>query len=475
MPTVLDIPLETYGVWLIIGSNITCLAVYGCIVAHGTFAALPWGDLRGQAARRLSRCRRYLCQSCRCRKVKESSEKEQQMEKKVRTLAAQARLRRGQGLARIGGHILAFLSAGTIALFGYYDVVQFKDLALAKYELHQSTFFNVTLGLCICIFCRLLPHRTTVVTFHIFHFLLLTRLTWQALTCETVFQQFAQETVSAGMRFLCAVLVGTPGFTLAINATYSMAKLGKYVYLFGLLTPSEITFVLSIWGSPGRVMMHELFLCLSTWIVSTIVEAWNHQTVRANLQAKASSTSEETAKSLLAVLCDAVVVVDANLHFTKSVPQIANFLLRQPPRNCYNGASFLEFVEQSDRDRVSQQLHSSAIGHGTTQSVSTRLIDGLGSTVQVQIYCTCFLDENDLRSYVLGILEVRDEVAYGGRPDAMQAADAPQVDERIQNLAAASRPLSELDSMVSADSAETAMVPLNTDRDALEVQTLISR
>eukprot|EP00929_Paragymnodinium_shiwhaense_P074988 TRINITY_DN38349_c0_g1_i2.p1 TRINITY_DN38349_c0_g1~~TRINITY_DN38349_c0_g1_i2.p1 ORF type:complete len:338 (-),score=34.73 TRINITY_DN38349_c0_g1_i2:259-1272(-) len=184
------------------------------------------------------------------------------------------------------------------------------------------------------------------------------------------------------------------------------------------------------------------------------------------------------AKSLLAVLCDAVVVVDADLNFRMPSPQIAHFLLRQPPQNCYQGSSFLDFVEQSDRDRIGQQVLSLATGAGTTLSVSTRLIDGNGSAVQVQVYCTCFLDEDDLRWYVLGILEVRDlQTSPGDRADSIAVDDVTQsmgVIPGFSVLQSVSESGAPSESIVSGESTETAMVPLTIDHDALVIIINIS-
>eukprot|EP00929_Paragymnodinium_shiwhaense_P108886 TRINITY_DN75238_c0_g1_i1.p1 TRINITY_DN75238_c0_g1~~TRINITY_DN75238_c0_g1_i1.p1 ORF type:complete len:638 (+),score=65.53 TRINITY_DN75238_c0_g1_i1:100-2013(+) len=404
---------ETYGCWLIIGINAFCLVLYMIVVLYGALATLHWSALRSQVLGKVEIWVQNLRQYMTSRLADDA------FSLKVRQLVAEARLTRCKGLCRISIHVLACFSIYTILIFGYYDFTTFEDVSRARWEIHQSSFVHLTLGFLMSMYGWLWPSYTTLLTFDFFHFLVLARLSWQACTSETVYHIFALDTVSLGMRFLGAMVVGTPTLTFGLNLVYSVLKVWTYHSLFHRMEAVEQDFVAEVWGSIFLLAVHEMFLCAAAWWASTIVETWNFATVRATLQAKTSSTSVETVNSLLAVLCDAVVTIDRGLIFRTPSSQIAHFLVRYPPNNSYVGVSFLDFVEEQDRDRIYQQITGSSTGHGTTLSLTTRLIDGNGSALNVQMYCTCFIDIDDSRAYSIGILEAKDMMMSQIRPDTL--------------------------------------------------------
>eukprot|EP00929_Paragymnodinium_shiwhaense_P097932 TRINITY_DN5949_c0_g1_i1.p1 TRINITY_DN5949_c0_g1~~TRINITY_DN5949_c0_g1_i1.p1 ORF type:complete len:646 (-),score=74.01 TRINITY_DN5949_c0_g1_i1:126-2063(-) len=421
MPELLGAPIETCAVWLVIGINVCCLAVYYTALCHAGLVSLSGkAGCSGFPRAILPALKGFLGGS---KQYLLMNKAPGTLERKARRLAAAARLRRGLSLCRIGTHVVATLTAFTLLSFRYYDLSQFRDTYRARWELHQSNFVNMTLCFIMGLYGWLVPNWTTVRTLDFGHFLVFARLCWQVCTSVSVYHLFALETVSVGMRFLGALIVGTPRFTLGLNAMYSFAKMWTFATLFGVLSEEEQGFVALVWGSLPVLISHEIFLCASTWCVSAIVESWNYAAVQANLQAAASSTGEDSVKSILVVMCDAVVHVDKDLLLTSPSMELASFLLRRPLTRTYEGGSLLQFVEEQDRDRIREQMTTSLIGHGTTLSLSTKLIDCNDSAIAVQMYCTCFIDVNDSRAYVIGILEVKESLFQPERADDMSVGE----------------------------------------------------
>eukprot|EP00929_Paragymnodinium_shiwhaense_P090868 TRINITY_DN50963_c0_g1_i2.p1 TRINITY_DN50963_c0_g1~~TRINITY_DN50963_c0_g1_i2.p1 ORF type:complete len:479 (-),score=96.39 TRINITY_DN50963_c0_g1_i2:113-1351(-) len=249
--------------------------------------------------------------------------------------------------------------------------------------------------------------------------------------------------------------------------TYSAVKVTMFWMLLSALKSEEQNFVFHYWGDARLCLMQEIFLCAAAWCVSIIVDCWNYATVRANLQAQASSTSEGTVKALLVVLCDAVVTVDMDLAFCTHGMEIASFLVRRPLNNSYEGTSLLDLVEEDDRHRVREQITAALMGHGTTLSLSTRLIDGNGNALSVQMYCTCFVDINDCRCYVIGILELKDAM-YGNQRQDTLAVD--YLDDTMNGIrgSGALHSVSEADRDSFKSEGESVTVPLCTDAEEVE-------
>eukprot|EP00929_Paragymnodinium_shiwhaense_P056011 TRINITY_DN28039_c0_g1_i1.p1 TRINITY_DN28039_c0_g1~~TRINITY_DN28039_c0_g1_i1.p1 ORF type:complete len:625 (-),score=83.51 TRINITY_DN28039_c0_g1_i1:303-2177(-) len=400
---------ELWGVFAIIGINLAALFVYLTVFLLRLYKAMrSCVELRSAAVARL------LAGFASVRQHFAKRDSEDPFERKVRALAAEARVQRIKTTCDVGVHLSVGLSICTLIGFRYIEAVTLRWTGdRVWWELHQSGFALLTLTLLMGLFGWLWPSRLSVWSLNIYHMLLFSRLCWQTCTCNSVFQVLASEHLSGGVRFFSAVTLGTPGWTLGMNMTLSALKVSMFSTLFVALDTDERQSVFLYWGDAKTYLINEIFLCCATWTVSTIVDAWNYASVRANLQAKASSTSEVTVKAILVVLCDAVVTVDKDLAFCTHAMEIASFLVRRPLNNSYKGCSLLELVEEDDRDHVRSRITAALMGHGTALSFSTRLIDGNGNPLSVQMYCTCFIDINDCRCYVIGILEVKEDVTSG--------------------------------------------------------------
>eukprot|EP00929_Paragymnodinium_shiwhaense_P045254 TRINITY_DN23141_c0_g1_i3.p1 TRINITY_DN23141_c0_g1~~TRINITY_DN23141_c0_g1_i3.p1 ORF type:complete len:619 (-),score=95.04 TRINITY_DN23141_c0_g1_i3:309-2165(-) len=459
-----DISPETLSIWVVLGLNALNLLVYASLQVYRARRACPTLDqlwLVSAAKWNLwvDGVKHYFG----------AVDKLDAFERKVRELAAEARVQRGRTTSRIGSHIGAALSIFMVLGFQYYNLRIWFDVDRARWELHQSNFLQLTVCSAVSTLCSMYPAKMTACTFHLWHALIFCRLCWQVTTTDSLYQLFALEQTQGGLRFFSALGLGTPAVTLALNMTCSWSKVWMYHTHYVSLAAAEREFVFCFWGDIRTFFIHEIFLCATAWAVSTILDVWNYSSVRSGLRAKASSTSEQTVKSMLVVLCDAVVTVDERLEFDNAGTEIAQFLLRQPLNNSYQGMSFLDLVEEADRERVRQQITSTLIGHGTTLSVSARLVDGNGSLLTVQMYCTCFIDIDDCRAYIIGILELKDPTS-NVRQDTISLEN---VNDSIKGARGSGTLHTSVewdrDSFKSVMSVESALVPLVGEEDELEI------
>eukprot|EP00929_Paragymnodinium_shiwhaense_P046051 TRINITY_DN23473_c0_g1_i3.p1 TRINITY_DN23473_c0_g1~~TRINITY_DN23473_c0_g1_i3.p1 ORF type:complete len:523 (+),score=105.61 TRINITY_DN23473_c0_g1_i3:415-1983(+) len=361
-----------------------------------------------------------------------------------------------------------------VVKFRYLDFEQFRDVQLARWEVHQSGLVDLFLYFVISMCGWLSPTRVTVRFFDVCHVTVIARICWQACTSDTVYRIFALGLVSSTARLLAALMMGTPALTLCLNMVGSAVKLWSFSGLFVNLDATEQNTVMFVWGGLGDAILREIFMCAATWCVASVMETWNYAAVRSNLELKKSSTSEGTVKSILSVMCDAVVEVDRDLRMTTASTELAKFLLRHPLNDSYKGGSLLEFVESPDRERVKERISTSSIGHGTTVALSTKLIDGSGTALNVQMYCTCFIGIDDCRAYVIGILEVKDPQYLNSRADTIPLEDSASAGsfESLQGVrgSGALHAASEhTDSVHTSDSTDSEAVPLVTGGQDLEL------
>eukprot|EP00929_Paragymnodinium_shiwhaense_P103137 TRINITY_DN6641_c0_g1_i7.p1 TRINITY_DN6641_c0_g1~~TRINITY_DN6641_c0_g1_i7.p1 ORF type:complete len:619 (-),score=50.73 TRINITY_DN6641_c0_g1_i7:412-2268(-) len=449
--------LEKYGSWVALLVNLVCLGIYGFAMSRQVLP-LSWTSSSGLCSGGLASNMRAWEKSVRL--YFKSRRSDDPFDRKVLQLVREARIERGRKFTRCSVHILApvlVLSLRHIVIRG--DGWQvFDDAEYAWHILHQSLFLHLTLGMVMCTSCWLFSARTTGTTYQVWHCLLMARLCWQAVTCTSVYQMFGQDNVNVAVRFIGCLFFGTPKVTLGLNVIYATLKSITYRNLYLALSDPEKDIVAFIWGREIGATNTEVFFCGALWACNAVVEAWSYATVRANLEAKKSSTSEETVKSILVVMCDAVVTVDGGLVLDKPNSDLAHFLVRHPPNNSYKGVSFQEFIGSSDRQRVQEQLTTSSLTPGKAISLTTNLIDGNGAALNVQMYCTCFIDIYGDRAYVIGILEVKDPSYEIGRQDRFEVVGAEMLQDKDNTLQGL-RGTGALHAASEPDRADTSSLP----------------
>eukprot|EP00929_Paragymnodinium_shiwhaense_P031064 TRINITY_DN17489_c0_g1_i2.p1 TRINITY_DN17489_c0_g1~~TRINITY_DN17489_c0_g1_i2.p1 ORF type:complete len:614 (-),score=54.69 TRINITY_DN17489_c0_g1_i2:437-2278(-) len=439
---------ETYAIWLALGLDVGCCLIYAFLMCKAIIFDLPWSTLGGTVLARLKtwveRSRLYFG----------ANRSDDPFERKVAQQATDARIDRGKHLIQKAIHLLACIFVFTTLAYGRYDIMAFRDVLYAKAVCHQGSLMLLTLIYVVATFFWLLPRYVTVTTLNVAHIAFILRLCWQAYTSTSVYELHSVEGISVAARFVGALIASTPAYTLTFNCAYVCVKLRTYSGLFDALPDEEKDFVERLWGNLSGAFGAEFCICSSLWLAGTLVETWTLASVRATLQAKTASTSEETVKSMLVVMCDAVVTVDKDLILNKPSSDFAHFLIRRPLNNSYKGASLLDFVEHGDRRRIQQQLTSSAVGPGTAMSLLTTLIDGNGAPLKVQMYCTCFIDIFEDRAYVVGILEVKETADGFGRQE-LELAEAQDTLASLRDVGCSVHTPSETEGSVGRQSLES--------------------
>eukprot|EP00929_Paragymnodinium_shiwhaense_P105057 TRINITY_DN6995_c0_g1_i1.p1 TRINITY_DN6995_c0_g1~~TRINITY_DN6995_c0_g1_i1.p1 ORF type:complete len:650 (+),score=86.40 TRINITY_DN6995_c0_g1_i1:47-1996(+) len=461
-----NVPLEAWFMWAVTLVNVTNVIIYASVQIYRAWTS--------GACRRLCPAVRSWCRLWfdGVKHYSRGTGQDDAFERKVRALADEARKDRARQMTRLHAHVAFGISLCVILAFGYYDPTLWFDLERTRWEISQSNYLQLTFIFAVTTYGWLFPDKMTLWTSHLWHCLIFVRFCWQVSTTQSIYALWALEQTQGAIRFWAAMCIGTPRVTMGLNIIMSLCKVWMYNLWYEALDDEEQHFVYMTFGSIKPFAFHEVFLCSMTWSVAVIIDTWAYAAVRANLQAKASSTSETTVKSMLVVLCDVVMTVDEDLNFNNPATEVAQFLLRQPHSNSYQGMCFLDLMEEADRDLIRHQILSSLIGVGTTLSLSARLVDGNGNLMHVQMYCTCFLDINDNRGYVIGILELRDP-ATAVRQDTISLVEADESLNGIRGsgtLNAAVEWGGDADSFKTYDTVESVpLIPLVNDEEEIEI------
>eukprot|EP00929_Paragymnodinium_shiwhaense_P114446 TRINITY_DN8284_c0_g1_i1.p1 TRINITY_DN8284_c0_g1~~TRINITY_DN8284_c0_g1_i1.p1 ORF type:complete len:675 (-),score=82.66 TRINITY_DN8284_c0_g1_i1:189-2213(-) len=415
-----DFPREALGVFMVIGLGIVCVVIYGVRVVRTLVVIFSWENLRAAVASMKSESFRNVLRLC--TPWSDSSQKLDAFERKVRELAEVQRITRCKKASAYFTHIFAAVTVGLFLANGYTDLEKFTDAALAREALHQSSFVTNVLCLAMTLGICMFDKHVGAFAFDAFQCLFISRMIWQAVTSSDVEELLAREAANTTGRMMLAAFVSKPVSTGTLNALCTLVKVWKY---FALVASSHSSETESV-APPSRIAAAQiiggqLFIGLGAYLVASLVQFWNHSRERSSLEAQKAAAGEVTIKALLAVMSDAVVVVTQNLLFTTPCMQLAHFLIRQPLCSGYLGCSLLDFMDKHDGETFRQQIADAAMGPGTTLSIATRLVDGAGRHLDVQMYCVAFLNWDDNRGYAIGIQETRDSQELGlGRLDVFQ-------------------------------------------------------
>lgn len=130
-----------------------------------------------------------------------------------------------------------------------------------------------------------------------------------------------------------------------------------------------------------------------------------------------ASRSEEVVRSLLSMMCDAVVALKEDLTLRDPCPRLASLLLRpdigkepSPERK------FTRYVAEEDALKFETFIEES-VGEESSRCIHIRLVDTLGTRVRVQIFHTRMLDLDNAPNHILGIVEdTSQETGYMANP-----------------------------------------------------------
>jgi len=197
-------------------------------------------------------------------------------------------------------------------------------------------------------------------------------------------------------------------FMLILNG----ATLQVTIVAFGtfLLSATWITHILVVDVSDVTPLQVRGWLMLeAAWGTAMVCFSWTLQrSVQASLQkdieAKMSQGEQSAVSSLLNMVCDVVIELDAQLRLVGPSRTLCDFLLRGSTQTL-EGASFLDLLpKEEDRAMFDQGLPSDSGAH----SVRFNLRDGNGTLIQVDMFHSCFEGPDGKCRYFAGLSECRD-------------------------------------------------------------------
>lgn len=170
-----------------------------------------------------------------------------------------------------------------------------------------------------------------------------------------------------------------------------------------------------------------VFVCLA--LGANIVERLVKERLAASLQMQVSEHSHQTARRLLAVLCDCELLLNSALQIIRPCPKLSSLLMGIRPTTA--GDDFAKYVHEDDIDRFRQFIHDSSCNAeaGSDQyspaSLQVALRDAVGLTVQVELFHAAVpspLGSGRL-NHMLGINEINE---YRNMHNAERAAASQQ-------------------------------------------------
>eukprot|EP00929_Paragymnodinium_shiwhaense_P026552 TRINITY_DN15782_c0_g3_i6.p1 TRINITY_DN15782_c0_g3~~TRINITY_DN15782_c0_g3_i6.p1 ORF type:complete len:670 (-),score=100.73 TRINITY_DN15782_c0_g3_i6:190-2199(-) len=460
-----DLPAEAYAVYMFIALGIACVLLYVVIYCRSlpqrlnSCALSAWG-LWAEFKLWLHDWWSPL--------EKEARSEAAALRYTIRRLAEDERVQRGKLLMDTGVHVMAIVTLYNFVhlwrSFGsHFAAAPFKDL------IHHGHLVSSILTFAYCLYIQIFADSLTAMKFDVIHGLLIGRIFWECVTSDDAGHLLAEEVIHIAVRMALAVLVGRPTLTLCLNVAAGLAKYVTYTRLLAGLSPLAAETITSIAGSPSHVLLNDAHVWVAAWTVSMAVQAWDTATVRSRL---AASVGAQNTKALASIMCNAVVNVDENLELADASLQFADFLLRRPPNNTYKGVSLLQFVVEEERQHTRQQIRTTSSTSGTPLSITTKLVDGNGSHLDVRMYCIASVEEDGGIKYVIGLSEVVADPALARVSE--QVAEAPESADGLGVLRGFATPQAAFDeesetSSISASSMASTVAPMGTaDAAALE-------
>eukprot|EP00929_Paragymnodinium_shiwhaense_P069694 TRINITY_DN3515_c0_g1_i1.p1 TRINITY_DN3515_c0_g1~~TRINITY_DN3515_c0_g1_i1.p1 ORF type:complete len:521 (+),score=93.18 TRINITY_DN3515_c0_g1_i1:124-1686(+) len=250
----------------------------------------------------------------------------------------------------------------------------------------------------------LVPEHSTPTARQVLQAVLACYIVSQVVRAESIEALKNKEAMHAMASQSAALLAGSPILTTTLATLTCAARVGIYMMLLGEANDEELQRYASLLGEEHAVsyVFEHIAVSMACVFMASVLEHTLLEGALASLREQASYQVQKTVKSLLAVLCDAVVCTDENFVLTEPCFALANTLLRQTPGKSYEGDSFLDFLEESDRVRV--QGHFAEASVGIAQSIISRMVDGNGAVLKMQLYCVPY-DIHGKRRHIIGVKE----------------------------------------------------------------------
>eukprot|EP00930_Biecheleria_cincta_P022292 TRINITY_DN16292_c0_g1_i1.p1 TRINITY_DN16292_c0_g1~~TRINITY_DN16292_c0_g1_i1.p1 ORF type:complete len:565 (+),score=69.38 TRINITY_DN16292_c0_g1_i1:61-1755(+) len=212
--------------------------------------------------------------------------------------------------------------------------------------------------------------------------------------------QARRSLVTAG-RLILAAIDGSRPFTVFVNMICSASTMWLSLNLSATHAKHDQSGSRRSAGVTQDVVQ-ELFLFYCAMTLQATVHSLISSESLATVEAKSLRQAEFTARSLLTRLCDAVVRLGPNLRLREPSQDLAALLMKEKAPDYFLGDSFVDLVEEDDREFLMQELSSSG---NCVRALPVRMRDSCGNSVTMQIFHAPFLDPDDQMAHLLGLCE----------------------------------------------------------------------
>jgi len=182
-------------------------------------------------------------------------------------------------------------------------------------------------------------------------------------------------------------------------------------------------------------IMRQVAICTIYSAVFWMSELDSRMLARLLTSEKRRARSHKLVQAVLSSVCDAVCTLDEDLTITAPYPQLAGLLLRQCRGTSLSGRRLTDLMSPDDGERFAQEMAAMVPAELTEKQLSepssalsrmaqvhhTRLRDASNSSVHVELFCSCTLDEDDRRFYLIGINEDKEAQATLGGTEMGEA------------------------------------------------------
>eukprot|EP00927_Polykrikos_kofoidii_P065633 TRINITY_DN6136_c0_g1_i1.p1 TRINITY_DN6136_c0_g1~~TRINITY_DN6136_c0_g1_i1.p1 ORF type:complete len:604 (-),score=82.74 TRINITY_DN6136_c0_g1_i1:123-1697(-) len=278
--------------------------------------------------------------------------------------------------------------------------------AFAQNEFEKGHLFSLILLVAGSLCIHTWPSQVGLRIVDVAHGSLMGRLIFALVVVKKADIDFLR-TVHACIRLAACVITGNVNVSVLLNVTY---------FLVACCMPSitivDNTFAYS-WIDTDRAdhrhAVQETVILILIIVCICAIQDGTFAQAKAVVEVKVAASNESTIRSLLFVLCDAVVRVGPapDLRILEASPHLSALLLRSPVQH-FVERSFSDLVDEIDRERLLDHFGDDSATQ-LARLLHVKMVDGDGSRVPVQLFGATFVDLCGNHGTLVGVREVRAE------------------------------------------------------------------
>eukprot|EP00929_Paragymnodinium_shiwhaense_P020787 TRINITY_DN13739_c0_g1_i3.p1 TRINITY_DN13739_c0_g1~~TRINITY_DN13739_c0_g1_i3.p1 ORF type:complete len:935 (+),score=111.38 TRINITY_DN13739_c0_g1_i3:57-2807(+) len=258
-------------------------------------------------------------------------------------------------------HCMTFSTSGILAMFGLYSIVR-PDFVTKRSISVMTTLAHLT-------------------------------MLWHLLEVQSI-QSYDEwfGLIYLVTRFALAICSGNLRLNIVLNICHCFCLIVKHHDLHSRLVASHFRFT--------------IFATVAMFVVVTGFEYSAMRETVLSILAERAVAEAANGRSVLDMLCDAVVVL-RDMVIAEACPKLEALLLRAPSPTGMASRPFLDCIIEEDRDRIRERIDSSAQMNEAAFVIHTQLgSSGSGSNrVDVQLCVSCFDDSQGNKCHMVGVRE----------------------------------------------------------------------